>query len=530
MPATTTDVPELRPLDEQDGEFNKTAFGDEGRIAREAYDTIAPIVLQDINAVGEGFNRQQFNLTELQEYCEEWYAGIYRRGLFPDTPTMQNGLAQVNRVRGLIPHNWFRMISDWHADGVLSEMPAPSGWEEGGEAEKWWLEYTPMARTALRRAAHYWSVHNYAVITAEPRLMRAISPTSYYRVGLPEQRDADVGHVLMLPYRDLTLAELQQNQDTGYYNAIEIVKAYPKDDMGGADGSDVQRVTRQRFEYNDTQIGRPMDDETDSSITAIFTLGEGHSWYFAAAPLVAAYMIAESMYNIELNIHTNRPLVIPASAYASMLGAAAAGAGKNLNDPDVRRKVNEYLNNEYKPTVPIDPDDMGSGELRDYAPQTDRAMQMEGLADSIALIGRLTPSAFGMNVGKGESGAAREKAEDAARVAMSRFREQVKANLPRIVSEMGCPGDAGELNFDWDRQPLTSSEGYNEQTLQLYDAGLLKHNEARMRLGLAPDKDKDGEYKGDGEPDPMMMNGGGNGDWMGNMPRQEEQGNDGDRD
>lgn len=493
---------------------------------REENETVGPVVLQDIDAVTTGFNRAQYRLTHRQREWEKWYANDYAQDVFPDTPTMQNGLAQLNEVTGLIPYPWFRLASDFHADGALSEMPAPSGWAEGGEAERWWLDYTPMMRTALRRGAHYWSMHNYAVFATESEpspLIRAVSPRDYYRVGLPEQRDADIAHVLAFPFRDYTIEQLQQSAESTPDNRIEIIKVHPSDEEGGP-----VRATTQTFVFNGEIIGMALTPERPSTITGVFTAGEGHSWYPGAAPTIAAHMIAVSMLAVEKNIHANRPIIIPLGIAANMLAQTDLG----VNSEAGIRAVVRTLQNEYRPVLAASPDDESNlGELQEYTPTDDRIAQIEHLEGQIALATRVTPSAFGFGIGKGESGAARDKAEDAARVAMTRFREQIAAVLPRVLTAMGAPGETDELQFAWSRPPLTSSEAYAEQIRMDYEAGLLTRNEARQELGRAPVDDGGDEFKGDamvddmadggdnGNENPMMMMGNGEGG-QGDAPPQ----------
>ena len=450
-------------------EFDREGFADNARRSFGVHENDAPVVLETMDIVDTGFNRQNYRVTENQRRWREWYALVYQRGLFPE-PTMSNGLGQLNQTGSLLHLPLFRVASDFIADAALSDMPSPSGWDDDGGAQEWWADALPMIERALQRGTNHWAIYNLAVFAAEPGLLRAVEPINYYRIGQPEQRDADAGHVLLFPYRTDAADVQRTNDGDDYFDAVEVVKVPPQGEG---------EPTSQRFRYSGQIIGAPITGVAPSTIRGVQTAGEGHSLYPGAADTASAYMIALSLYSVSLADYDNRPLAIPSGVATAMQGVAA-------NSEEGLRAIRRQFQDIYRPIVALDPNqDMASGELREPQNLTDRQQQLLTLADLFFIQMRLTPSSFGIGIGRGESGVAREKAQDASGILVRRYRRQLASILAPLVDLMGIPGGRQGLQFTWSIPPFQSREAREEQVRGDYQAGLLTLNEARQEMGRA---------------------------------------------
>lgn len=392
---------------------------------------------------------------------------------------MANGLGQLQKLDSLVELPLFRMASDFIADATMADMPAPSGWPETAdgpsEPELWYMDFLPMITAAMQKVTNYWSIFDFGVFIVEPGLVRAADPKYYFRVGLPEQRDADVGHVLLFPWLDGTTQYLQSTDtDNAEPNRITIIKVLANG--GGA--------TIQTFMFNGGIVGNPLTAAQASPITAILTCGEGDSWYGGAANTAAALMINVSMGLVELNHYANRAKLLPSSSVAAIATAAGVAPGTPGGQQAIRRGLEETL----RPILAADKDDVGPGfgDMDEPIQLEDRRAMNEYLGDLFFLESRLTPSSYGIGIGRGESGVAREKAQDAAGAKIRRYRRQLAGKLTEMVEAMGIPGGRGKLQFSWAVPPFQSKEAREEHIRQDFQAGLLTPNEARYELGLGP--------------------------------------------
>ena len=454
-----------------DGEIFRLGSEADQAITRYGTSITGPVILENADAVTTGFNLGQFPLTRNQRHWRQWYDANYVH-LWP-SPTMSNGLAQLNELNALLNMPLFRMASNFLADAALSDLPSISGATE--EQEQWFAENTPAIERALQRGTREWSVFNLAVYAVERGIVRAINPIHYYRVGLPEIRDADAGHILMFPYNDRSLAQQQQNQDTIIDNRIQVVYVPPN---GGA-------VTSQDYYLSGDVIGQPVTARAPSTIVAVHTAGEGDSWYGGARDTAAALMIAVGMLIIELNEWANRERYLPSIA-ADAIAVAVAGEGQSSATQPGRTAIRRELTETLRPLITIPEDGMPPGDSREPLNLEDRFRQVETLADAFFMQSRLTPSSYGIGIGRGESGVAREKAQDAAGIAIRRYRRQLAGILGPICSVMGMPGGGdmdGGAQFSWAIPPFQSREAREEQVRADWESGLITRNEARSEMG-----------------------------------------------
>ena len=462
-----------------------------------------PVVITNPDAVKEGFSRAQFPLTWHQEHWARWYDADYTE-LFVGSDTMANGRAQLQKLNALPNIPVFRTASLLLTDAALSEMPAPSG--ATTEQQEWWEAQLPDIQRALQPAARQWGIYNLSVIAVEtpqgaPPRLRSVDPRYYYRVGRLDERDAEVGHILMFPFREGDIQIDQSNQDGGVYNRITVVKVLPD-----------KPPTTQTFEYAGSKIGRPITAEMPSTIQAVFTAGEGDSWYGGARDAAANLMIAAGMAIVELNQYANRVTYLHAQA-ATAIAQAVAGSKENYNTERGRKAIIREFTETLRPYLILNPDEDPPGDSAMPPDMEGRFRLIETFADLFYMISRMTPNIFGIGIGRGESGVAREQGAQAASIAVRRYRGQLADVLGPACILMGMPGV--KCGFVWPGPPFQSREAREEQVRLDWEAGLITRNEARADLGRDPAPGQD-VFVNEAQPQPVDNSI--NGDDNGNAP------------
>lgn len=434
-------------------------------ILREANRITGPVILQQPDAVGEGFIRNH-PLTTAQRNWEQWYDDTYPPDFWPE-PSMSNGLGQLTRGDTLRTYPIFRNASEFLADSIMSDLWELTGAEE--EQEEWYEERDMMFEICGRRTAGFVSYLDFGVVAVEDDILYAVDPKDYYRIGQRELRDKDAGHIMLFPWIDMSDAEAKQGADSKPYNRIDVVKVLPG-----------KPPTIQTFAYSGNQIGTPVTGVLPSKIKAVFTVGNGTSWYGGAQDAVAALMISYSMVAKILNDWANRPLYIPETVLRAMQATLRLPEGAPPEMDSIRELILDY----YRPLFFFDSaNDMVPGDAAIEPALTAYFALIGELREQIDIMATIPVTAFGIDVGKGESGIAREKSMGAASAKVRRIRKQI-ARVFKYASEiMGAPG--GAIPFEWEVPPYQSQEERDEQARAGYAANLRTQNEARSMMGLA---------------------------------------------
>ena len=477
------------------------------------------IILPNIEAIGPGFNWNR-ELTYKQRRWWRWYEQIDYRDVFPANPTTSNGLALLGPAPPPNPKELeqnigrpgqrdypdlqiipiHKLASDFIRHATISEAPIFSAQSE--TQSEWLADAMPSIFAAIRRATRYWSVHDLAVLTAEQDadgnpVVRAVDPISYVRIGQREQRDALVGHALIYPYRDPYGPEEDKVGVNETPNAVMVVKFMP----GGENWVE-------HYEYSGTQIGRQKSRER-SSIQAICVAGAGESWYDGSQDTAARIMIMLSLIHRAISRYENRTRYIPAevaSQIHDVIATAERGAGRE--PPMDFRSITEMLEATANPVIAV-----GSGDVPPESPRDDLMLDYYFEAartnlDLFWLLGGLTPSSFGIGVGRGESGVAREKAQDAAVSRARAYRRDLAECLPELCAGAGMPMVEGSnVSFGWTSSPFENQQSRTENLVMLHREGIITREDARSWLGFT-DMDNPDDAPAEEATDEMSEMGG----------------------
>ena len=446
------------------------------------------IVLQSLGTFEPGFH---VNFRELAQGRNrlDWYQGNYR-SLFPsvrlgDSEVYASQARRMNAVElatgeglleweAIIKVPLFRMVSEFMFNATLGEMPTATG--DTQAQETWLTENRLMLERALHRAITHWTIHDLAVFTAEPGLALGVDPLTYYRVGNPDQRDELVGHIIAYPYRvqdreteNTQAALLASRPQQLVPNRIKVTKITPGDGPN----------TEQHFRFDGQIVGQPITGISQSPITQVCVAGMGEPWYDGVRDVAARVMLDLSNIEQDQNFHRNRIEYVPSEVAAAIRDTITMDSMT-----PTATAVREALRGMLRPVVPISEEDFRMDE-REAPEQTAAFEALRMNLDLFFMGASLPPSSFGIGIGRGESGFAREKAQDAATARVRTVREQVSECLPRLAYGAGCPS-RGALTFGWTSPPFQDRAKHAEEVRLNLAAGIIDRNEARNELGLAP--------------------------------------------
>lgn len=411
----------------------------------------------------------QFRFTEVdnEERWRQWYNSDFST-LVPQG-TVDNGLQLLPRGVTAIP--LFQFVSDFSAEAAYADGPSYS--TNVPAIDAWLQENYYKIDKALQRAVRYWSICDVAVLVASDDKVEAIDPIHYFRVGSPDQPDELIGHIIASRYVDRSFQEQLQPTYQRTPNRIKVIKF--RDGVG----------FEQTFVYHPDIVGQPVTPLTMSLIKAICVSGSWNSWYGGIKELAAQLLITHSVHSAQLNRYANRATYLPIETLDAIRDSVPPGEAR-LSAQAAAKAFSEMT----RPVVGITQSEDGSYNVPPESIYSEdfqsREMHLDRLWDIFYLASGASPQSYGVGVGKGESGFAREKAQDAAAARVRAFRRDMAECLPKVCRAMGCPD--GDITFNWSAPPFQSHSAHVDEIVRLYEKGIIDVNESRRALGYNTDK------------------------------------------
>ena len=415
-----------------------------------------------IDQIGTGFMLGSLPRVQEEDNWREWYEGDFRT-LFPN-PTINNG-RRLYDAADQITFPIFSWGSSFYYQAAFSTPPTISF---SNDAQKeWYAEAEPRFVKALERAGEDWSIKGRGIVVAyADGSVVAVDPTSYFRVGRLHDPDEAVGHILVFRYRSFEQESDRNNpQQKRFFDRVRVARYMPSEGIN----------TVQEFKFDTFTIREPLGPQEEGDIAGIATSGQRDSWYGDVASIAARYMIRLTNNDVVLNQSDNRIRVLP----QGLLGDQTPGEALTP-----KQRVDK-LKNEVRPVLlypsqmPAPNPDSAIGAETYYA---DRESFSKELVEAIWLSAGIPPSSFGIGVGRGESGAAREKTEHRAKARVQRFRRDLQIAIPAILRGMGCPD--GDITATWLYPPFEDVSTQLPVVLQMLNAGLVDVPTAQAMLGL----------------------------------------------
>ena len=405
--------------------------------------------LTSLDQVGRGFI---WNWKRIQD--EKFWENLYYRRydeLFDGPPTIDNGYSIVDRDN-IIGISIFSSISQFYWDSILGERPTITSTAE--DRQTWLDENLETIFHALDKAVEYWSYKGRAILlVTEDNQVMPIDSSFYFPIKDPMNRDKTIAHLLAyLWYQQEPNSVF--NKNPGMDNRITLIKFDP------ATGT----ATRDTHEMHGNTIG-PLLESLPADTKAINVMGDGNSFYPAIVPPARNIMIRFSALNRVLNKHTSPHLVKPTQFEFD----PTTGKPKKLNPNG---------------DVIIEPGTANSQEM--YYLVWDGNLEssydfIDKMQDYIHLTTGVPPVVFGIDVGKGESGASRDRLMFSAMAKVRRDRREIETLIKDTIMALDAP--EGDLQFSWVTDPFADYYTKIQAVISLQEAGITTQDESREDIG-----------------------------------------------
>ena len=444
-----------------------------------------------IDQIGSGF---VFNVPRLFDEFKwrNWFDGDYG-SLVPDVPSIDNGYALIGTnseeiLRNLRTVRMHEIASGFQAEALTSDGPSIVAETESGM--NWFEERRFAVQKQLELMARDWSIYGLGVLVSyEDGGLYNVSSPDYFRLGSVHDDDQISGHIIAYRYYELendTDRKLLRNSLHRQHqraNRVRVLKYMPSENIN----------TVQEYRLNGNVIGEALTPEQPAGITNLLTIGNWDSWYKESQKAVASFFIAYTLHGKAVYKNINRPLIIPPTALATegVLDSRTADekmrAYWNTRDP-VLESSGSVKSNE----MGLVPGDYNMDALYN---------EMVYSAQTFYFLTGTPPVAFGLSIGKNESGLAREKAEARAAIRIRNARDDLAKGFPGILEGMGAPPMAN-FSVSWTSNPFETALDREEKIMQQYQTGILERNEAREMLGLrAVEEEEQPETENEAEGD-----------------------------
>ena len=374
------------------------------------------------------------------------------------SPTVDNGFKLFN-VSDMVRFPYFKVATDFYTDSCWAERPAVSG-SEG--VERWLAENAERVFLMFRRATQDWAIHGRGVVVVhQDGTLVNVDPPNYFRLGEIWEPDEVVKHVICYRYHDPGRVDLIPSQYK-VLNRIRVIKYAPAEGVN----------TVQTFLYHGWRIGVALDEERPAGIQELCTFGLDDSFYGDIQDLMSRFIIQLTNNHATLNRAQNSIITLPTSALNTY-----------SDDTDIQTRI-QSLRDAVRPIIGLPQGETITPSRLEMATEYPNQQQhLEYLAHLISLVTKVPPTSFGIGLGKGESGIARERSQDAAAARIRDIRDRIARCLPRVITALGAP--QGEYSFTWNTSPFEDRVAKQRQLLELLNAGVISIEEARAALGYA---------------------------------------------
>ena len=443
--------------------------------------------IYDIYQIGEGFHLNTIPRILEEEQWYKWYNNDFDT-LFP-VPNDQNGMQFIRSKADIIKIPLPQMASDFYMNAAISSEPVMTSSNKSIETA--YDEMREYFLRVIRRGVRDWTITDRAIYIAFiDGTMQAVKDCNYIRVGELYDQDETVGHVFVYPYFDYRDAPHESNLP-GFIripNRIRIVRY--QNEYTDRDGLVHPKVnTAQDFLFDGFVVGQPYNEERDAGIAAVATAGAGESFYRGTKELVAQIMIRTTNNSIVLYEHDNQIRLIPQALSGGQRKGMIVSPLDAVGDAVDRARteaVKEDATKSIRPTMMV-PEGV-QYEVGTIGPEvvyTDEEAFVLYLLRQYWMNAGIPPAAFGIDVGRGESGLARAATEHNAKARVQMFRSELERAMRTLLRAVSKHPN-GEIHFAWLYAPFDDITTVAPLAIELHKAGLKSVDEARAMIGDGP--------------------------------------------
>ena len=414
--------------------------------------------------VGATLNLQAF--SDLANYGH-WYNGDFNE-LFSKTPTIDNALKTFD-FTNMYKFNLFKIGSDAFANAALGEYPILQS--ENPQIDEWFKNGPElMMQRAIRQAARDWSIYGRSAIIVQRGIVINIPATDYIRVGELTQPDELVGHMIAHRYYERLPSETVRDAMTRAPNRLKLIRYAPKENINDST----------IFEFHGQGltgvVGRIIEGPVPAGIEAIATIGTGESWIERAKEAAELAMIEAIFSSVITHNNWNPITLVPAQIHET----------PSLNEmPKTTVEILADLRTMLRPVLamPSQPNPVEVGEINTTGDSGLAQANFDNAMNMFAMAAHLPPTVFGVDIGRGESGIAKEIINQSFVQEVSSFRSDTSHRAPAIVQAIPDAPE-GKFTYFWPLPVLYKKSEAVEQARTLRAAGIISVDEARNMIGL----------------------------------------------
>lgn len=398
-------------------------------------------------------------LTKEKEW-ECYYEGEFE-SLYGGPKTVESGLAVLENPNDISTTNFFAVCSDFYVDAIFAE--SPEFVSEIPARQAFIDEVTPVLIKELTDAVRWRTIKGRGVLLIDSLGLRAIDPSHYFPLKLNFSVSNTAAHLLAYPY----VSGMQQNVNNANTVLTDDRIRLVYYDPNGLSGTVRNDYEDRRF--SGQGIGEIIDSG-NADIRALITFGDGPkaSYYGNAVDLVKDFSVRKAIVARILNRHGNPHLIAPDQT------------DKQLKVDDRGSVLFRDMNGQGYEYLTFDGQMSAQFEL------------LKGQESQIYTLLGIPPVALGEDVGRGESGRARERLMFSALARITRLRHNVEQAVPAILDAMGAP--AGDTAVVWQGDPLSTQEQRAASAERQFAAGLISRDEARRTLGYEETPEEGTEF------------------------------------
>lgn len=418
----------------------------------------------DMHQIRTGFLWNLPRVNEQKRY-KDWYEGKFD-SLF-GAPNLTNGRSLYNH-QDIVRIQLFRDCSNFYRDVMRSSRPMVTA--DNTALQAWLDENRPTIQKALDRAVEHYTVMGRLIImtTADGRI-RPVRPYEHVSVKAPHDEEIVIGHNLVYTWRAFDPANVNQHQ-LKLHNRCMVTRWSEEE---GIDESTT-------YAFNGVSIGAQLGPTKKGGVTGIYASTESEGFYDSIKDAAGMMMTRLTLANKGMNLTQAPKFFAPASSQPAVQEKISQ------NDATGQTFAEQVLDGRGM-VILIDPQ-QGAGARglfgwNVFQFDNDASQSMvEYLANSIYVGSGVPPSAFGVHLGKGESGEARRAAMMRSAQQVKELRNEIEGIYPMMAKGLGAP--EGDIKFQWDADPFQSEEDFVNYNLRLLQAKVMTPDEVREALGF----------------------------------------------
>ena len=419
-----------------------------------------------------------------------WYNNEFD-SLWRSAPANIINALEIMERRDLIRLPIFEISSKFYQDAILSNETAVD--TEHEPLRDWLAENRVDIFRAIGKALEYWSITGrFILMTTDAGEVRPVWPANHVFIVDPADADKVIGHNLVyLAWSEESPNAQVPPKRTDERPADRLIVHRIREEQGVLS-------TRDMYTYAGAEsgvIGSPIEDATltRSNLRAVYYAGNGQGFYGGLRDPALQACIRLTLLQRSLNRNADPHFFVPDSIGDAEIVRRRVFPTTDVPDPDLpppttlgaTPSLREQFLEGRGMLIQITPEDAGTWGYQTYDPQVQGQLDViQWLFQTIYSISGVPPSAYGVNIGRGESGEARKAAMQRAAQLINEIRGEIQRIFGLVIRDMGAPIPPGQrpqeaVSIVWPESPFEDTATAIQTLLALEERGIVTPEEIR---------------------------------------------------